>query len=59
MNFFIDGQAIYEVNKMKLFNFIGNLNNFQKLFLIGGKIFNYFSVTLYNVFKLYDIHKVH
>ena len=34
-------------------------NDFQKLFLIGGKIFHYFWVTLHDVIKLYMYHKVH
>ena len=32
---------------------------FQKLFLIGGKIFDYFGVILKNIFKLYSHHNVH
>ena len=34
-------------------------SNFQKLFLKLGKIFDYFCVTGYNVFKLYMHNRVH
>ena len=33
-------------------------SNFQKVFQIKGKIFDYFGLRLYNVFKLYANHKV-